>query len=96
MKEQMILKTELISRLSHIYGQLEELEAVLHSSYLRLTDETMNEQLEKVDQCSKKLTELEDEFFKTVGMKKEKKVNREAQTPLHSSNINFKLGFKGL
>lgn len=96
MKEQMILKTELLSRLSRIYSQLEELEAVLHSSYLRHTDDTMNQQQGQVDQCSKRLSGLEDELFKAAGIKKEKMSNRETQKPHPSSKVNFKLGLKGL
>ena len=95
MKEQMILKTELLSRLGEIYNQLEVLEDILHSSYQYQHKQAYKQQKDRVDHCSNKLSQLEDEIYQSVE-EKTNKVFLEKKNMMQKANISLDLCYKGL
>ncbi|MGJ7920021.1 hypothetical protein [Neobacillus sp. LXY-4] len=96
MKEPLIYKTELLTRLNEIYDQLEKLEAVLHSSYLQQHGHIQTMQNDQLDNCSRRLTVLENEVANQFDEKKNAFQAFSNPCKRHSASIQLELGLKSV
>lgn len=96
MKEPIIIKNELLTRLNKIYDQLEKLEAVLHSSFNHQQEYVRSVQDDRVMHCSRRLTTLETELDKQLV---EKSGRRQCISSQHIKNrtaIQLEFGLKSM
>lgn len=69
MKKSGICREDLLEKLSEIYTQIEELEMVLHSSYLKQQTDIQKLQIEGLDIVERRLTHFEAEVDKLTNVK---------------------------
>lgn len=87
MNEPGIYKTDLLEKLNEIYTQLEELETVLHSSYLKQQKEIQKLQKNGLDVVEERLAHFESEIDKLTAakhMNKKKTVIRKLELGIES------------
>jgi hypothetical protein len=94
MQEPMLLKSELLTRLTRIYHQLEKLEDVLHSSFIHQQETIEKMQKDRINQCSKRLSILEQEVIKYAEDKNLRKQTKISPSPKKSVTIPLELSFK--
>jgi len=96
MKEPMIFRTELLKRLNKIYRQLEELEDVLHSSFIKQQGNIRKLEKNRMDHCAGKISALEDEVRCQTIEKQGVKQGTENKGKKLTTSIHLELGFKSL
>ncbi|AGK54668.1 MAG: hypothetical protein K0S25_442 [Bacillus sp. (in: firmicutes)] len=96
MKEPMIFRTELLKRLNKIYRQLEELEDVLHSSFIKQQGNILKLEKDRMDHCTGKISALEDEVLSQTIEKRSVKPGTENKGKKLTTSIHLELGFKSL
>jgi hypothetical protein len=98
MIEPIISKTDLLSRLNEIYNQLEELQDVLHSSYLIQQGNVQKLEKNALDSCNQKLSNLEMAIMNRPEEMEKKTVSQAVgvKNKTKTSGLHLELGLKSI